>query len=143
MDDLMVRFSRCCTPVPGDEIIGFITKGRGISVHRADCINIQSLPEIERERLIAVQWDTGKDGQLSYDVDVCVLAHDRRGLFSDLSKVCDEINVDIIGVNARADKENVANITMTLSLNDTGQLEKLLTKLRNVNGVADVYRAVV
>ena len=72
-----------------------------------------------------------------------MLAHDRRGLFSDLSKVCDEIDVDILGVNARSDKDNIANITMTMSLSDTSQLEKLLSKLRNVQGVAEVYRAVV
>ena len=140
MHDLLIRFSKCCNPVPGDEIIGFITKGRGISVHRSDCINILSLPEDERKRFIKVDWDLHKE-DVSYNADIHILAEDRKGLFSDISKVCEDMDVHIAGVNAKSGKENIANITMTLSLSNTGQLEKVLRQLRSVQGVADVYRS--
>ncbi len=140
MTDLLVRFAKCCNPVPGDEIIGFITKGRGISVHRKDCINILSLPEKERQRFIEVEWDLAKSG-VSYNADIHILAEDRKGLFSDISRVCEDMDVHIAGVNAKSSKENIANITMTLSLSNTNQLEKVLKQLRGVQGVADVYRA--
>lgn len=140
MNDLLVRLSKCCNPVPGDEITGFITKGRGISVHRTDCINVLSLPEDERQRLIQVEWDQERKN-VSYDAEIHILAEDRKGLFSDLSKVCEDMDVHITGVNAKSSKENIANITMTISLSNTGQLEKVLRQLRNVTGVADVYRS--
>lgn len=140
MDDLLVRFSKCCNPVPGDEIIGFITKGRGISVHRVDCFNIISLPEHEKQRLIPVQWNQAKKN-ISYNADIQILAEDRKGLFSDISRVCEDMDVHIAGVNAKSSKENIATITMTLSLTNTGQLEKVLRQLRSVQGVADVYRS--
>ena len=142
MDDLLVRFSKCCNPVPGDEIVGFITKGRGISVHRADCINVISLPELEKDRLISVEWDQEKD-DLAYDVDVQILAEDRKGLFSDISRACEDMDVRISGINAKSSRESIANITMTLCLSNTGQLDKILRILKNVPGVADVYRAIV
>ncbi|MGI6727826.1 MAG: RelA/SpoT family protein [Anaerovoracaceae bacterium] len=139
MKDLLIRFAKCCNPVPGDEIIGFITKGRGISVHRTDCINILSQSESEKQRFIKVEWDQQKTNA-SYDADIHILAEDRKGLFSGISKVCEDMDVHIVGVNAKSNKENIANITMTLSLSNTGQLEKVLRQLRNVQGVADVYR---
>ena len=140
MSDLLIRLAKCCNPVPGDEITGFITKGRGISVHRSDCINILSIPEEEKKRFIKVDWDDQKSNQ-AYDVDIHILAEDRKGLFSDLSNLCEGMDVHITGVNAKSSKENIANITMTLSLSDTGQLEKVLRQLRRVQGVADVYRS--
>jgi GTP pyrophosphokinase len=140
MDDLLVRFSKCCNPVPGDDIIGFITKGRGISVHRVDCTNIVSLPESEKPRLIKVDWNQEKKN-ISYNADIQILAEDRKGLFSDISRVCEDMDVHIAGVNAKSSKENIATITMTLSLTNTGQLEKVLRQLRSVQGVADVYRS--
>ena len=93
MDDLLVRFAKCCNPVPGDEIIGFITKGRGISIHRKDCINILSLPEEDKQRFIKAEWNR-KKGNVSYDVDVQLLAEDRKGLLSDISRVCEDMDAD-------------------------------------------------
>jgi guanosine-3',5'-bis(diphosphate) 3'-pyrophosphohydrolase len=142
VDNLLIRFSKCCNPVPGDEIVGFITKGRGISVHRRDCINILTLPEEEKERLIAVEWDSQK-GDMAYDTDINILAEDRKGLFSDISRVCEDMDVHIAGVNAKSARDGVVNITMTLSISNTGQIEKVLRSLRNVPGVADVYRAII
>lgn len=141
VDNLLIRFSKCCNPVPGDEIVGFITKGRGISVHRKDCINVLTLPEEELQRTIEVEWDKQKDN-MSYDTDINILAEDRKGLFSDLSRVCEDMDVHIAGVNAKSAKDGIVNITMTLSISNTGQIEKVLRSLRSVQGVADVYRAI-
>ncbi len=142
VDNLLIRFSKCCNPVPGDDIIGFITKGRGVSIHRKDCVNMLSLPEREKIRLIEVEWNS-EQSKTSYDLDICILAEDRKGLFSDLSRVCEDMDVHITGVNAKSAKEQVTNITMTVSITNTLQMEKLLRSLRNVQGVADVYRAIV
>lgn len=142
MDDLLIRFSKCCNPVPGDEIIGFITKGRGISVHRKDCVNITSMPAEERQRFIPVQWNTEKQN-IAYDADINILAEDRKGLFSDLSRICEDMDVHITGVNAKSAKDQVVSITMTISITSTIQMEKVLRQLGAVAGVADVYRASV
>ena len=141
VDNLLVRFSKCCNPVPGDEIVGFITKGRGISVHRKDCINILTLPEAERQRFIEVQWDYGKEN-LSYDTDINILAEDRKGLFSDISRACEDMDVHITGVNAKSARDSIVNITLTVSISNTGQMEKVLSHLKALPGIADVYRAI-
>ncbi len=140
VDNLLIRFSKCCNPVPGDDIVGFITKGRGISVHRAYCINVLSLPPEERARCIDVVWDEAKQNK-SYNADVTIIADDRKGLFSDLSRVCEDMDVHITGVNAKSSKEQVVTITMTLSISNKSQMEKILRSLKNVPGVNDVYRA--
>lgn len=103
IDNLLIRFSKCCNPVPGDKIIGFITKGRGISVHRKDCINIISMPEEEKQRFIEVEWDKQKEN-MSYDSDIHIIAEDRKGLFADLSRACEDMDVHIAGVNAKSAK---------------------------------------
>lgn len=139
VDNLLMRFSKCCNPVPGDEIVGFITKGRGISVHRADCINVISLPLEERARCIEVIWDEDRQNK-SYNTDVTILADDRKGLFSDLSRVCEDMDVHITGVNAKSSKEQVVTIIMSLSISNKSQMEKIFRSLKNVPGVTDVFR---
>ncbi|MFV0517590.1 MAG: RelA/SpoT family protein [Aminipila sp.] len=141
VDNLLIRFSKCCNPVPGDEIVGFITKGRGISVHRKDCVNVLAMPEVERNRFIEVEWDANEASN-SYNADICILSEDRKGLFSDLSRVCEDMDVHITGVNAKSAKDQIINITMTLSISNTNQMEKVLRSLRSIPGVADVYRAI-
>ncbi|MBF1175290.1 MAG: bifunctional (p)ppGpp synthetase/guanosine-3',5'-bis(diphosphate) 3'-pyrophosphohydrolase [[Eubacterium] sulci] len=139
-DNLMIRISRCCNPVPGDEIIGFITKGRGISVHRKDCSNMTSLPENEHARLIDVEWEDLKVGK-SYDADICMVTIDRKHMFSDISRACEDMDVHISGVNAKSGKNEEVNIVLTLSLSSTQQMQKVLRTLRNIEGVLHVYRA--
>ena len=139
-DNLMIRISRCCNPVPGDEIIGFITKGRGISVHRKDCSNMTSLPENEHARFIDVEWEDLKVGK-SYDADICMVTIDRRHMFSDISRACEDMDVHISGVNAKSGKNEEVNIVLTLSLSSTQQMQKVLRTLRNIEGVLHVYRA--
>ncbi len=141
MDGLLIRFSKCCNPVPGDEIIGFITKGRGVSIHRKDCSNMLELPEEEKKRFIEAQWDTqGKN--VSYDAEIHILAEDRKGLFSDVSRVCEDMDVYIAGVNARKTKDHIADMVLTVSISNTEQMEKLLKQFRSVPGIADVYRSI-
>lgn len=139
VDNLMIRIARCCNPVPGDNIIGFITKGRGISVHRTDCPNITSLPESEKARFIQVRWDGDKLDQ-TYTADVSVIARDRKGLFSAVSRVCEDMDVHIDGVNAKSSKDETINVTLTLSISSRDQIEKVLRALRSVPGVSDVFR---
>ena len=139
-DNLMIRVARCCNPVPGDDIVGFITKGRGISVHRVDCSNITSLPEEEKARFIEVEWEDLKVGK-SYNADICIAASDRKGLFSDISRTCEDMDVHISGVNAKSGKDGITHITLTLSISSTQQMQKVLRTLRNVQSVSNVYRA--
>ena len=141
MTDLLVRVSKCCNPVPGDEIVGFITKGRGVSVHRLDCPNIVNLSDIEKQRFIEVEWDQAAEGNMSYDADISIIADDRKGLFSDLSKTCEDMDVHIVGVNFRSNRDGVVHVVMTLSLSNTGEIDKIIRKLRNVGGVIEVGRS--
>jgi GTP pyrophosphokinase len=143
VDNLLIRLARCCSPVPGDEIIGFITKGRGLTVHRTDCTNIVNLPPAEKERLMEVHWNTAeKTGVGIYNADIFIEAEDRKGLFSDLSRKCVDMDVNIAGVNSKSNEEDgIARILLTLSIKDTMQMEKILRTLRQVESVTDVYRA--
>lgn len=140
IDGLMVRIARCCNPVPGDDIIGFITKGRGVSVHRADCPNIISLPEEEKARFINVNWDEDKLDQ-SYDTDISIIARDRKGLFSAISKVCEDMDVNIVGVNAKTGRDENVHMNLTLSITNKSEMNKILRSLKSVQGVSEVYRA--
>lgn len=138
-DNLLIRTARCCGPVPGDEIIGFITKGRGISVHRADCSNMQGLSEEEKTRFIDVEWADIKQG-MTYDADIVIEGRDRKGLFSDVTRVCLDMGLDIDGINGRTDKDGNASLTVTLSIDSTQQMQKVLKALRNIQDVDNVYR---
>lgn len=139
-DNLMIRVSRCCNPVPGDEIVGFITKGRGISVHRKDCSNVVSLPETEKRRFIEVEWEDLKMGK-SYNTDIFILCYDRKGMLSDISKVCEDMDIHLSGVNAKSGRDGCINMTVTLSISSTQEMQKVLRNLRLIDGVIQVYRA--
>jgi GTP pyrophosphokinase len=143
VDNLLIRLARCCSPVPGDDIVGFITKGRGLTVHRSDCTNIVNLPEQEKARLMEVHWNTAeKTGAGIYNADLYVEAVDRKGLFSDISRKCVDMDVNIAGVNLKTDNDDgTAQILLTLSIKDTTQMEKILRTLRQIESVTDVYRA--
>ena len=141
MDGLLIRISKCCNPVPGDEIIGFITKGRGISVHRADCPNMTALPDEEKARFIEVEWDTDKTTE--YEAHVTVVANDRKGLFSDLSRICEANDIRLTGVHTNPIKDGVVTIILQLAIIDIGQMQKLLNAFRSVPSVTQVYRTKV
>ena len=139
-DNLMIKLAKCCNPVPGDEIIGFITKGRGISVHRCDCSNIVSLPEEEKARFIDVEWEVLEAGK-SYEATITIIGTDRRGMLSDISKACDNLDVNLSGVNAKTGKDGSLNMTIQLEISSTQEMDRILRALKSIEGISNVYRA--
>ncbi len=142
IDDVAVRFSRCCSPVPGDEIVGFVTRGRGVSIHRTDCVNIINLPEDERVRLIDAEWQQpeGNDSKERYSTEIQIYANNRIGMFVDISKVFTERQIDITSMNVRTSKQGKATIIMTFDIHGIDELNRLTDKLRQIEGVLDIER---
>ncbi len=138
LDDLMVRLSRCCTPVPGDEIVGFVTRGRGVSVHRADCANAASLASRSRERLIEVEWDHRSSGVFVATIEV--VAIDRSRLLTDVTKVVSEHHLNIVSANTQTDSDRISRMRFDVELADPGHLESVLNLIRHLDAVYDVYR---
>lgn len=140
--DVAVRFSRCCSPVPGDEIVGFVTRGRGVSIHRTDCINIINLPEDERARLIDAEWQQAEGGENRerYSTEIQIYANNRIGMFVDISKVFTERQIDITSMNVRTSKQGKATIIMTFDIHGIEELNRLTDKLRQIEGVLDIER---
>ncbi len=141
IDNCLVRVSRCCTPLPGDEIVGFITKGRGVSVHRADCINVkdENLSPEEKARLIECTWGEAPVGK--YMCDLQIEATTRRGLLTDVSLGINDYKLPILALNLRTGKNNLAVIDVTTEVYDADQLENLIKRLYTVPGVYNVIRS--
>ncbi len=140
LDDLAVRLSKCCCPVPGDEIVGFITRGRGITIHRTDCVNIMNLPEHERSRLIDAEWQESAQDTHIYSTDIVLYANNRVGLLVDISKVFTERQIDIKAMNTRINKQDVATISMSFETKNRAELNNLVDRLRQIDGVVDIER---
>ncbi|MDD2447055.1 MAG: bifunctional (p)ppGpp synthetase/guanosine-3',5'-bis(diphosphate) 3'-pyrophosphohydrolase [Tissierellia bacterium] len=139
VDNIKVRFSKCCNPVPGDEIVGFITRGRGVSIHRTDCPNIIYDSDTESvERFIDVRWDIQEDS--SYSAEIQVKAIDRTGLIADVASRVTESKIELLSLNARTSKERTVTITMTLEIHNIEELKDLMKKLRKIKNVTDVFR---
>ena len=139
--DLAVHFSRCCNPVPGDEIIGFVTRGRGISVHRSDCVNMMNLPENERVRIIEAEWQSAEeDSSQKYMVEIKVFATNRIGLVVDISRIFTERGVNILAMTARTSKQGKSTVTIGFEVAGTEELNTLQEKLRQIPGVLDIER---
>ncbi|MCM1100207.1 MAG: bifunctional (p)ppGpp synthetase/guanosine-3',5'-bis(diphosphate) 3'-pyrophosphohydrolase [Clostridium sp.] len=139
--DLSVRFSKCCSPVPGDEIVGFVTRGRGISIHRTDCINILNLPEIERARLLETEWQVPTHPtEEKYEVEIKVFANDRSGLLADITKVMTEKNINILSLNTRTSKQGEATLQITFETSGREELNRIIDKIRGVESVIDIER---
>ncbi|MBD5527392.1 MAG: bifunctional (p)ppGpp synthetase/guanosine-3',5'-bis(diphosphate) 3'-pyrophosphohydrolase [Lachnospiraceae bacterium] len=141
--DLSVRFSKCCSPVPGDEIVGFVTRGRGISIHRTDCVNILSLPELERDRIIDAEWQTGEgDGKEEgkYTAEIRIFANNRNGLLADISKALTEKNIDILSMNTKINKQGLATLQTAFEISGREELNRIIDKIRNIESVIDVER---
>ncbi|MBV8462393.1 MAG: bifunctional (p)ppGpp synthetase/guanosine-3',5'-bis(diphosphate) 3'-pyrophosphohydrolase, partial [Acidimicrobiales bacterium] len=138
LDDLMVRLSRCCTPVPGDEIVGFVTRGRGVSVHRADCANAASLASRSRERLIEVEWDHRSSGVFVATIEV--VAIDRSRLLTDVTRVFSEHHLNIVSANTQTDTDRISRMRFDVELADPGHLESVINLIRSLDAVYDVYR---
>ena len=141
IDDMAVRFSRCCNPVPGDEIVGFVTRGRGMSIHRTDCVNIINLSEAERIRLIDAEWEasvTEATGQ--YMSGIKLYANNRQGLLMEVSKVFTEYKMDISSVNTHTSKQGVVTMELAFEISGRDELNRIIEKLRQISGVIDIER---
>jgi GTP pyrophosphokinase len=138
LDDVMVRLARCCTPVPGDGVVGFVTRGRGVSVHRSDCANAIQLAGGGEERVIEVEWDTGRQGSFIAAIEVKAL--DRSRLLADVAKVLSEHHVNILSSSSHTAADRVSRMRFEFELADPAHLESLLGSLRRLEGVYDAYR---
>ena len=136
--DLLVKLARCCTPVPGDEITGFVTKGSGVSVHREDCINVNDLREHQADRIVSVKWNTS--ARASFLVNIQVEALDRSGLLSDITRTLADQHVNILNASVSTSKDRVAISRFTFEMADALHLDTVLSAVRSVEGVYDVYR---
>ena len=140
LENCLIRFSHCCNPVPGDKIVGYVTRGRGVAIHRADCINMlqaQANPE-EMSRFVSVHWAEETDS--TFQATLCVTATDRSNLLLDLMTAVSELNTRVSNVNARTSKSNLAIIELTMEVSDTRQLEHTIKKLQHVDGILSVIR---
>ena len=140
IDDMAVRFSKCCNPVPGDEIVGFVTRGRGMSIHRTDCVNMIHLSAAERERLIDAEWEGAGDNSGQYLAELKMYAHDRQGLLMDISKIFTEAKLDVKSMNVRTSKKGTATLDMGFIVHGRDELNRVIDKLRQVEGVLDIER---
>src|SRR5581483_2943783 len=138
LDDVMVRLSRCCTPVPGDEIIGFVTRGRGVSVHRADCANALSLASGHTDRVIEVEWDRERTGMFVASIEVKAL--DRSRLLADVSRALSEHHVSILSSSSSTGSDRVSTMRFEFELADPSHLDSLLASVKRIDSVYDAYR---
>jgi GTP pyrophosphokinase len=139
MDDMLVRIARCCAPVPGDPIVGFVTVGRGVSVHRADCTNVSSLSE-QRERMVEVSWPPERVGRFAVWVQVEAL--DRTKLLRDVTAAISDLGGNITASSSVTGRDRIAILRYEVELSDAEQLHRLLADLRGVDGVFAAYRLV-
>lgn len=142
IEDVAVHFSKCCSPVPGDEIAGFVTRGRGISIHRTDCINMMNLPEDDRKRLIEAEWsaEANKQSDKLYTTELKIYANNRNGLLIDVSRVFTESGLDISSVSGRTNKQGIATFSIMFEIKGKKHLTTLISKLRSLESVIDIER---
>lgn len=143
IDDIAARCSRCCNPVPGDEIVGFVTRGRGVSIHRTDCVNILNLNELDRARLIEAEWSVSDDksDDALFTAELRIYANNRVGVLLDITKIFTENKIDISAINVRTSKNGTATIDASFEIRSKDQLALIVKKIRGVESVLDVERA--
>ena len=140
VSDLLIRFAKCCSPVPGDEIVGYTTKGRGVSIHRRDCVNMLSLPVEEQQRFIDVEWDTSS-ADAHFEYAITIIAEDRKGLIVDISRICEEKDINIATLQSKVDKVGICQINISLEINQSDDMESLQNRFKQISGVVDVFRS--
>lgn len=140
--DVAVHFSKCCSPVPGDEIVGFVTRGRGISVHRTDCINVLNLSDLERARLIEAEWQAGAEQNEfgDYAANIKIFCNDRNGLLVDIIRIFTERDISINGIHSNTSKQGVVTIELAFNTKGRAQLNGLIEKIRQIDSVIDIER---
>ncbi|MBQ1458637.1 MAG: bifunctional (p)ppGpp synthetase/guanosine-3',5'-bis(diphosphate) 3'-pyrophosphohydrolase [Butyrivibrio sp.] len=140
--DVAVRFSRCCNPVPGDDIVGFVTRGRGVSIHRRDCVNVAEMTMEDKSRLIEARWESdGIIGSEKYTADIKIFANDRRGLLADVSRILTENNISILSLNTRTSKQGLATMDVSFQVSSREELVTVTDKLRQIDSVIDIERS--
>jgi GTP pyrophosphokinase len=138
IDNLLIRLSKCCNPVPGDEIVGFITKGRGVSVHRDDCPNVHT--DEAQARLIPVEWETQLDARKEYNVEIEILGYDRRGLLNEVLQAVNETKTNISSVAGKSDRNKVATINMAIAISNISHLHKVVERIKQISDIYSVRR---
>lgn len=138
IDNLLIRLSRCCNPVPGDDIVGFITKGRGVSVHRSDCTNIHT--DDAQARLIPVEWETALNDRKEYNVDIEITGYDRRGLLNEVLQAVNETKTNISAVSGKSDRNKVATIHMSIAITNVSHLQKVVDRIKQIPDIYSVRR---
>ncbi len=142
IDDVAVRFSKCCSPVPGDDIVGFVTRGRGVSIHRTDCINMMNLSDFDRDRLIDADWqqDASEGETEKYVADINIYAKNRHGLLADISKALTEKDINILSMHTRINKQDVVTLTTSFGISSREELNRIMDRIRNIESVIDIER---
>lgn len=138
IDNLLIRLSRCCSPVPGDEIVGFITKGRGVSVHRSDCTNINT--DDAQQRLIPVEWETALNDRKEYNVDIEITGYDRRGLLNEVLQAVNETKTNISAVTGKSDRNKSASIIMSIAIHNVSHLQRVVERIKQIPDIYAVRR---
>ncbi len=140
--DVAVHFSKCCSPVPGDEIVGFVTRGRGVSIHRTDCINVINLSDMERARLIEAEWQAGAelDKLGEYVADIKIFCHDRSGLLVDITRVFTERDINILGLHSKTSKQGIATIDVSFKTKGRSEISSLVERIRQIESIIDIER---
>ena len=136
IDNIEVSFAKCCNPLPGDEIIGYITKGRGISVHNCDCANIKNVTN--RDRIIAVEWTNSKN--LFYKVEVAIISLDQVGALADVAHIISESKLNLVGITAKTGKDKTFITNIIVEIKNIDELDRLINKIKSLKGILDVYR---
>ena len=140
LDNILIRFAKCCNPLPGDEIVGYVTKGRGVAIHRTDCPNATSSDQFFKNRMVDVAWSNANNSK--FEAEIQIKAADRRGVVNDITHVVVVEKISLNGINARKGKDNLVNINLLVEVNDINELSILMKKLKSVPNVEDIYRVV-
>lgn len=139
IDNLLIRISRCCNPVPGDEIVGYITKGRGVSIHRKNCPNVLAAKDAEN-RLIEVEWEEATSKSQDYNAELQIIGYNRSGLLNEVLQVVNSMTKNLNNVNGKVDKDKMATITLTVGIQNIAQLDKIVEKIKSIPDVYNVRR---
>ena len=138
---MSIRLSKCCGPLPGDDIVGYVTRGRGVTVHRIDCINMQTLSDEERQRLLPASWDKSAiDNKEKYEAEIRIFSQTRNGLYADITKAIEENNIQIVRIETVKSKREGCTILLSLEISGKDDLDRIIQKIKMINGVVDAER---
>ncbi|MGL5315774.1 MAG: RelA/SpoT family protein [Peptostreptococcaceae bacterium] len=140
LDNILIRFAKCCNPLPGDDIIGYVTKGRGVAIHRSDCPNAVGSDEFFQNRLVDVAWSSSNHSK--FEAEIQIRTSDRRGIINDITHIVAVDKVSLNGINARKGKDHLVNVNLLVEVNDINELTVLMKKLKSIPGVEDIYRVI-